>query len=303
MKKILITGGSGVLGSNLAFLISSYYKVVVQYYNNFANINNCQSIKLNLLNKEEIKNYILKELPEVVIHTAALTNPDYCEEHKEEAYLVNTEATKAIALACQRIDAKFIFLSTDLVFGGEKSFYKEEDTVAPLSYYAKTKVWAEEYILSLDLDYTIIRTAVLYGFGNSSHLSFSDWLLQGFLEHKERKLFIDQYRSPILVNNLVRCIMEIIEKDLKGLYHIGGSQKINRYDFGRIMADIFKFNSDLLIPIKAETMNFKAKRPVDCSLNIESIKRDLNTKILDVQEGIDELRSLYLNNYQKKKDS
>lgn len=300
MKKLLVTGGSGILGSNLAYLTSPYYQVVAQYYNNPINIDNCQNVKLSLLSKKEIENYILKELPEIVVHTAALTSPDYCEEHKEEAYLVNVEATKAIALACQRIEAKLIFLSTDLVFDGHKGLYREEDEVGPLSYYARTKVWAEENILSLNLNYTIIRTAILYGFGNYPHLSFSDWLLRGFLEHEKRELFVDQYRSPILVNNLVRCIMEIMEKDLKGLYHIGGSQRINRYDFGRLMAEVFGLSSDTLIPVRAETANFKAKRPADCSLNVEKIQKDLQTKILDVQEGLKELRKLYLDRYPEK---
>jgi dTDP-4-dehydrorhamnose reductase len=294
MKKIFITGGSGILGSNLARLASQKHQVIIQYNSNIVKIKNTDCVRLNLLEKEEFRKFILNEKPQVVIHTAALTNPDYCQGHREEAHKVNLEATKTIALATQEIASKLIFISTDLVFDGEKGYYKEEDKCFPLSFYAQTKYWAEEFIKGLDLNYTIIRPSIIYGFGNYPHLSFSDWLLQGFINKEERKLFTDQYRSPILVENLGNCIIEIIERDLKGLYHIGGAERISRYQFGVLMAEVFGFDSSFLIPVRASSLKLKARRPRDCSLNINKARKNLNTKILNIKEGLNRLKEIYL---------
>ena len=223
--RILITGGSGLLGGSLAFIAVARHEVHATYHRHPVTIAGCQMHRLDLADRRQIARLVESVNPHVVVHTAAMTNADECERKKDEAWQINVVATDHLAQACQQAGSKLIYISTDLVFDGQKGGYSEEDTPNPLSYYGQTKLEAERLLTRYDLSYCSIRSALMYGWNiRSGKVCHTEWMLRALKAGQYVDLFADQYRSPILVNNLCEAILDICHKDLQGIYHIGGSQ-------------------------------------------------------------------------------
>jgi dTDP-4-dehydrorhamnose reductase len=162
-KRILITGGSGLLGSNLAETARSRFEVYATYFHNRVSIDGVSFIQIDLSNKDEM--YKIEQLkPEIIIHCAALTNVDYCEINPDEAYRHNVMASKNIAETASEIGAYLIHISTDSVFDGEKGGYTEEDKPNPLNVYAMTKLQAEREVLAINPRTCVVRTNISHRF-------------------------------------------------------------------------------------------------------------------------------------------
>jgi dTDP-4-dehydrorhamnose reductase len=290
-ERVLITGGSGLLGSNLSTIFKEDFKVYFTFNKNSINLRDCEGVKLDLTNFEETKKLILKIKPKVIIHCAALTNVDYCEENPKEAELINSEATKNIGEISNEIKSKLIYLSTDSVFDGVKGDYSEEDKTNPLNVYGRTKLEGEEYVKDSCRDYLIVRTNI-YGWNAISKYSLAEWMLDKLEKNEEFYGFKDISFTPISVNNLGRAILEACKKDIRGLYHIAGSEKCSKFEFANTIADVFNLNKNLIKSVNSDILDFKAKRAKNMSLNTEKIQRSLETKLLGVKEGLEEFKSL-----------
>lgn len=290
--RLLITGGSGLLGSNLAFMAAGEGMAThAAYYSYPVKIAGAATFSLNITQASDVFQKIEKIRPDIIIHTAAITNPDVCEEDKDLAYRVNVTGTENLVQAAKITRTKFIYLSTDLVFNGCSSFYREDDTPDPLSYYARTKLEGEKIVAANSKIYCIVRTAVIYG-PSIQGGSFSEWIIQKLKEGKQVPLFVDQFRSPILVTNLARALLEICRRDITGLYHLGGADRINRLDFGRILAREYGFSETNLSPVAMDDFGFKAPRPKDCSFDISRAKKTFQVRFLGAKEGISRLKEL-----------
>src|SRR3989338_1141605 len=143
MKKLLVTGGSGLLGAAIVYELHKYFEVYATYHNNQITSKHASCIKLDLTNKDEAERLIEKIKPDIIIHTAAMTDVDLCELKPELAKKINVGATEHIANACKKEGIKLVHISTDYVFDGEKGNYKESDRMNPVDIYAKTKAEAE----------------------------------------------------------------------------------------------------------------------------------------------------------------
>ncbi len=157
-KQLLITGGSGFVGQNLArFFVPRYSVVVADRNNSLADDLRLSTkfVALDISAADAVRAAFETVLPEVVIHAAGNKNVRYCEEHLEEAYQVNALGTKYVADACRKIGAQMIYLSTDLVFGGDRGNYQESDLPVPSLVYGKTKLQGEQFVLQ-ELDDAII---------------------------------------------------------------------------------------------------------------------------------------------------
>ncbi|MCK5043482.1 SDR family oxidoreductase [Candidatus Pacearchaeota archaeon] len=288
---ILITGGSGLLGSNLAVFLGDKFNVYFLYNKNFVKLPNCEGIKIDLTNFEETKKLILKVKPKIIIHCAALTNVDYCEEKPHEAELINSQTTKNLAEISKQINSKLIYISTDSVFDGEKGDYSEEDKPNPINVYGKTKLNGENYVKSICKNYTIIRTNI-YGWNIRDKFSLAEWILNKLKKNETFFGFEDIQFTPLLVNNLGRIIFEICIKDIKGLYHIAGPEKCSKFDFAKIIAEVFCLNKDVIKLGNSDLVNFKAPRPKNISLDTEKIQNILKTNLFGVRRGLEEFKFL-----------
>ncbi len=284
-EKLLITGGSGLLGSNIAKMSTKHFKVIATYNSCLSQIPGTEFVPLDIRDKQQVFFTFRKTLPNLVVHTAALANVDYCEAHPEEAWTVNVEGTENVALASKEVGAILIYISTDSVFDGEKGMYVEEDTVNPLNTYAKTKLKGEEIVQHWLPDSIIVRTA-FYGWSLHHKLSLAEWVVDGLREERTLNMFTDTFFSPIFVSNLAEVLIEMYNNNLSGIYHVAGSERCCKYIFGKEIAQVFGFNSKYIKPSSLAEAGLKAHRPGDISLNICKISGAINTKLLNVKEGI-----------------
>lgn len=287
MERLLITGASGLLGSKIVELTGENYEVIPLHNTKPLHLN---SLKLDITNRKEVFSLFRKTKPEVAIHTAAETNVDRCETQKELAWKINVDGTRNVAEACSEANAKMVYISTDYVFDGEKGLYVEEDAPNPINHYGVTKLEGEKQVKKLCKNYVILRTSVLYGW-HSWKQNFVTWVINSLKQKKEISIVEDHFNTPTLADNLAEITIEAIQKNLQGLYHASGSQRISRYEFAQQIVKIFNLNQGLIEPIKMNQIKaWTAKRPKDSSLNINKIRELLKTKPLNITEGLEKMK-------------
>jgi dTDP-4-dehydrorhamnose reductase len=287
MKRILVTGSSGLLGSKTVNEAGSKYEVYPTHAT-LALFPN--SLKMNVTDESEVRHVISLIKPDVVVHTAAETNVDKCEDNKAYASRVNVEGTKHLAKICNQLGTRIIFISTDYVFDGEKGLYAETDSTNPINHYGVTKLFGEQCITKLCSDFAILRTSVLYGL-HPKKQNFARWVISNLKKESQLAIVEDHYNSPTLAKNLAKTILEIIDKDIKGLYHVTGGERISRYEFALRIAETFDFDTALIRPVKmSELKMWIATRPKDSSLRVDKIRREIDTKLLGVSQGLKEVR-------------
>lgn len=295
MIKVFITGASGFLGGHLAKLSAEKYSTVGAYHSYKFDILKVKSFYCDLSKPELLKDLFDSNKPDIIIHNAAYPNPDKCEKNPDLAFKINTESTGAIANWAERNNCRLVFISTDMVFNGRQGNYSEEDTVGPLSIYAKTKVEAEKFVLYECKNAVICRVALMYGRGVLPRQYSSEWLERVLKEKYNSEieepilLFSDQYRSMISVNNAARTIMEVAFTDYCGILHIGGSERISRYEFGEKLCDILGLPKGLIRETKYDDAAINTFRPKDIGLNISRASSFLKTKLLNVDDGLKEI--------------
>lgn len=285
MKRLFITGGSGLLGSRFS-KFTDEYEVTTTYNKNPKE----HSVKLDITDEKDVLNKIESLSPDLVVHPAALTNVDYCEDHQEEAYRINAQGTLNMVKACEKIDSKLIYVSTDFVFDGTEGSYKETDKTNPISYYGLSKLKGEEFVQESDIKSAIVRVSVLYGW--HENFNYVMWVIDELKKGNNINIVTDEYNSPTYAENAAEAILKIFSKNKEGIYHIAGDERINRFDFAKNIARVFELDETLINPIKSEDLIRKARRPLDSSLSVEKAKNDLNFKFFKTTEGLKEMKKV-----------
>lgn len=295
MNRILITGAAGLLGSNLIYNLRDKYNVFGIDRNDL-DIFKSTNYFISLCETNSVKNIILENQIEMIIHCAALTNVDLCEKDPDYAYKVNVETTEFLTKIAADYNLKLIFISTDAVFDGvNTNKYLENDFRNPISIYGKTKVLAEDLALR-NPNNLVIRTN-LFGFNYRDKVSFSEWILYSLQKEDKIKMVDDVHFSPLLVNELVILIDLAIENDLKGIYHFSSNDKISKYDFAIYLKEIFGLGG-VINKIELNDLNFLAPRTHNMSLDNSKLKKALKSyEIKDTRFYISMYRDLYLSHY------
>jgi dTDP-4-dehydrorhamnose reductase len=280
--RIFITGGSGLLGSKIAEIALRKHEVYAGYCHNKPEFG--EPIKFDLTKDTDLE-VVYKIKPEVIIHTAALTNVDECETDKELAYRINAEGTKRVAAIAKELETFLVYVSTDYVFSGDKGMYKEDDEPNPISYYGYTKLMGEKYC-----DY-VARPCVIYGAKPASgKINFALWLIDKLRNREEVKIVTDQFITPTLTTNFAKMLLEVAERELKGIFHLAGTTRVSRYDFALRIADKFGLDKDLVIPSRMVELRWIASRPKDSSLDTSKASRYLKEKPYDLDRALEILK-------------
>jgi dTDP-4-dehydrorhamnose reductase len=281
--KLFITGGSGLLGCKIAEIALKKYEVYTGYCHNKPEFG--EPVKCDLAKDTDVE-IIYKITPEVIIHTAALTNVDECETNKELAYKINVEGTKRVAEIANELGTLLVYVSTDYVFSGDNGMYKEEDEPNPMNYYGHTKLLGEKYCEC------IARPCVIYGAKPASgKVNFALWILKTLRNGEELKIVTDQFITPTLNTNLAMMLLEISERRLKGIFHTAGATRVSRYEFALRIADKLGLDKDLVISSRMEQMKWLAKRPKDSSLDTSKASGYLKEKTLDLDMALEIFKS------------
>jgi dTDP-4-dehydrorhamnose reductase len=287
MERLLVTGSSGLLGHMIVKLTRDDFAVTPLHNTKPLHFN---SLKLDITSTEEVSNLFHKLKPDSVIHAASETNVDKCENEKEHAWKTNVEGTRSIAVACRKLGAKLLYISTDYVFDGEKGNYQEQDKPNPINYYGATKLEGENQAVCHCRKYAILRTSVIYGW-HPWKQNFATWVINQLKQNKEVQVVEDHFNTPTFADNLAEIAIEALKKDFQGLYHASGSQRTSRYEFALQIAKTFRLNTSLIKPIKMNQLtDWIAKRPKDSSLNTEKTQKQLKTKLLNISEGLNRMK-------------
>lgn len=246
--KILITGSKGQLGIEIIRQLrkNSIYQVI-----------GMDKDELNIVNSEDINETILSVKPDVVINCAAHTAVDLCETDIENAYKINAIGPRNLAIACEKVGAKFVQVSTDYVFNGnENQPYREDNETCPNSIYGKSKLMGEQFTKEFCSKYFIVRTAWLYGEGNN----FVRTMLKLAQNNKELNVVNDQFGSPTSTVDLAKAIIDLINTENYGTYHGTCEGQCSWYDFAKKIFEIS--NIDIKVnPVSSEEFKRPAPRP------------------------------------------
>jgi dTDP-4-dehydrorhamnose reductase len=296
MDRLLVTGGSGLLGSNVANLASARFETRFTFNANRVNIKKCKGVKVDLRDRRSIEAVIRDFKPHVIIHTAALLGKQ-CDEHPALAQSINVNGTRYLAESAKEVGAKLIHISTDWIFDGKKELNCEEDEPNPLNEYGRTKMKGEEAIRESGANHCIIRTS-LYGWNlRVGKLSYQERLLDSLEKCVVFYAPDDQFYNPILVNILAEALFEIYGKDIKRTLNVASAEICSRYRFCRTMAEVFDLNDDLVKPIPISPEYFGVPVPKHQSLDVAEARALLETRLPSIRDGLLEMKHLLETGY------
>ncbi len=266
MKKLLVTGASGFLGWNLCQLAQQQWDVYGTYFSKTVEIPGVNLIKIDLRDFQELKRLFNEIQPDAVIHTAAQSSPNYCQTYPEESYSINVTASCNLAGLSADYGIPCAFTSTDLVFDGLNAPYKETDPVCPVSLYGQQKVQAEQGMLERYPKVAVCRMPLMFGIAPPTATSFIQPFIKTLREGKELRLFTDEFRTPVSGTTAAKGLLLALE-NVEGLLHLGGKERMSRYDFGRLMVDVLELPQENLKACKQKDVPMAASRPPDVSLD------------------------------------
>ena len=286
MKKILITGAVGQLVTSLCKVLSN--ESILAAGRVIISTKKYKCIELDITNQRKVAEIIRNYKPDIIIHLAAMTDVDGCEKTPEIAFDVNVKATENLLTSFK---GKFIYISTDYVFDGEKGPYFEDDKVNPMSVYGKTKLYGENLVQQSDIDWVILRSNIIFSYSDRTKASFVNWVVDSLKKRQMITVVDDQWNNPTWTNDLAKVISKIIEKDINGLYHYGGRDYLNRLEFAKMIASTFGLDGSLIKPITTSELNWLAQRPLKSGLYTNKIELDLGIEALPIQKALDEMVS------------
>lgn len=287
MKKLLITGASGFLGWHICELAKQEWEIYGTYLSHPLEIPDIKMLKANLTNFQEVKRIFNDVKPEAVIHTAAHSQPNFCQTNPKESHAINVTPSCNIAGLCAENSIPCAFTSTDLVFDGLNAPYGETASVCPVNVYGEQKVMAEAAMLERYPMTAVCRMPLMFGAETPTAKSFIQPFIQTLQAEKELNLFIDEFRTPVSGTTAAKGLLLALEK-VNGIIHLGGKERISRYDFGQLLVEVFQLPATKLKSCRQQDVKMAAPRPGDVSLD-SSKAFALGYQPLSLREELEEL--------------
>lgn len=259
--RIFISGASGLVGGNcLKHFTEQGHEVVGSYFS----FPTDQTVYFNTLNLSDPKNFDLGTFaPDVLVHCGALTHVDYCEDHEEESYLKTVTSTENLIKYCKSLNIKMIYISTDYVFDGHSGPYSEEDTLNPLSIYARHKLEAETKVCQELPESLILRVTNVYGH-EARNKNFVSRIIEQCLHNQALTLRLpaDQYATPVNAWDIARAMLLLLQGGHSGIYHIASTDWMNRVELALHVLKYFPHAKFTLESLKTSELNQAAPRPL-----------------------------------------
>jgi len=297
--KLLITGASGLLGINLALETMRAHEVIGIDRGKLKSAP-FPVHKANFFQRHVFDPALDATRPDWVINCAALANLEECEKHPGQARILNTELPRELADACARRKIKFVHLSTDAVFDGTgEGAYTEDDEPNPQGVYSQTKFDGERAVLESNPD-AIIARVNFFGWSLGGRRSLGEFFVNSLSDGKNVNGFTDVIFCPMWVNHLSRLLVEMLQKDLHGLYHVVGAQAMNKYQFGVEVARKFGLRESLIAPQSVESSSLTARRSHNLWLSIHKLSTDLDHEIPEFSTGLDGFYTQFQQGYPQK---
>lgn len=260
MSRLLVTGASGLLGANLVLTAAGRHDIVAVCHQHPIRLDGVKTVSADLTQPGVVRGVLREQMPEWVVHCAAATDVDACEEDPEWADRLNRFMAEQVAVAARETGAKLIHISTDAVFDGETGNYTEEDVPRPINVYGRTKLAGERAVQDAYPEAMVIRTNI-FGWNVQPKQSLAEWFLAHLEAGQECNGYRDVWVTPILVNDLAEILLEMLASGAQGLYHVAGADCVSKYEFGLRLAEVFGLDRTLIRPISVDEAGLKARRP------------------------------------------
>ncbi len=295
-ERVLISGASGLLGANLALVAAQKYAVTGLVNRRPMRSDDITFLPLDLLNRNVLSDTLDKVNPDWIIHCAALADVDACERYPDLAYHLNTEIPGEFSALAERKNCRFIHISTDAVFDGQRGGYIEEDSPNPLGVYARTKLDGEKAVLQANPE-AIVARVNLFGWSMSGERSLAEFFINNLQAGRQIKGFTDVFFCPLLVNDLAQVLLEMLALDLHGIYHVFSSECVSKFEFGMRIARRFGLDENLIFPSSVDQAGLAAARSQNLHMRSDKIQAILGYTLPGIQDGIDKFYELYHSDY------
>lgn len=294
--RILVTGASGLLGLNLALEASHEHEVFGSVNRNVIQTTDFTVLQSDLTVPGALEELLDEYQPEWVINCAALANIDACEADPVLAEQLNSELPGKLANYVAKGGARLVHISTDAVFDGKRGNYTEQDEPNPLSMYARTKLMGEEAVLTADPQ-AIVARVNLFGWSLTGTRSLAEWFFNNLSAGKSIMGFTDVFFCPLLVNDLAKILLKMLDVSAQGLYHVVSRECSSKYDFGVRLAKVFNFDQSLIRPALVSDADLTATRSHKLTLNSNKLSSKLGEPLPDLNTGLDGFYNQYRSGY------
>lgn len=276
-KRVLITGGNGLLGRSIISCNENRFELLVTGKQKFlSNGNDNRYSPLDILDSNQCDKVFSKFKPDYVIHAAAMTHVDKCEEDPDTCNSVNVDGTNNILKTCEKYGSHLIFISTDFIFDGKNGSYSENSKPNPISIYGMSKWNAEKLIRTSTIDWSIVRTSLVMGYFEDLMTSnIILWAREKLSKGQEISIVNDQIRTPTWSMDLAEGCFLLIENRALGIYNISGSEKFRISELIMMVADHGSYNSNLIKEVKTKELGQIAPRPLISDLDISKARRNI----------------------------
>lgn len=290
-KRILITGSNGLLGQKLVELLRQQADVeliaTARGANRLPVTEGYTYASLDITVPEEVHAIFDKFKPEVVIHTAAMTNVDTCETDRAGCDELNVDAVAYLIQACEKHGTYLCHLSTDFIFDGADGPYTEEGVANPISHYGESKLKAEQLLFNSTIRWSIARTVLVYGIvPDMSRSNIVLWVKKSLEDGKTIQVVTDQFRTPTLAEDLAMGCWLLAKDEVEGIFNISGSDFLTPYEMAVMTADYYGLDKSLLQKADSSTFQQTAKRPARTGFVLDKAKKVLGYAPRTFQEGI-----------------
>jgi dTDP-4-dehydrorhamnose reductase len=242
---------------------------------------------LDISNADNVQQVISRIKPDVIIHTAAMTQVDDCELNREECWLHNAKATEFLIEASRPVNPHFIFVSTDFIFDGQYGPLDETAVPSPVNYYGQSKLAAEETVKKYPGQWSIIRTVLVYGVAHDlSRSNIVLWVKKSLEEGKPINVVNDQWRTPTLAEDLAMGCWLVSKKNKEGIFHISGEEMMTPYEIAIRTARFFKLDESLISRTDSTQFKQPARRPPRTGFKIDKAKKELGYQPHSFEEGL-----------------
>ncbi len=287
----MITGSNGLLGQSLLnALLKEKNNYDVYGFSkgvNRSGRNDFQYIEIDITNQNQLTKELLKIKPDYIVNTAAMTQVDACENDKVKCDTLNVNVVQWLAAICQELSAHLVHLSTDFIFDGKKGWYKETDVPNPLSYYGFSKLKSEQVLEKSNINYTILRTSLVYGkVFDMSKRNIVLWVKESLENKREITIVDDQFRAPTYVEDLALACKISMDKNATGIFNIASSKLLSIYEIAMEIAEVFDLDNSYIKPIASSILNQTANRPAKTGFDLSKSNSILNFYPKTFQEDL-----------------
>lgn len=292
-KTLLVTGGTGLLGKGLEETMPSGWRVLSVHQRDYeVSGSKAEHWVLDIRDKRAVDRLFARKSFDAVVHAAGIASVDYVERHYAESLESNIVGTLNVTSAARRAGVHLIYISTNAVFNGKKAPYRENDPVSPVNKYGGLKVECERLVQETLSRWTILRPILMYGWNHSvCRPNPATWIHEKLLRGETVSMVDDVWENPLYNISCGQALWAAVRKRPKGIVHLAGADRVNRFQFAKQVARAFDLDASLVKAASSRDFPGLAPRPRDTTFVTARMEKELGIKPLGLEDGLRAMRT------------